>query len=256
MFHLTKILSTLVLPPAGPILLALFGVWLSRKHPRFGRSLTTLALLSLFALALPPVANSLLQTLEVHPPITQQGMKQVQAIVILGGGTYYDAPEYAGDTVSRYTLERLRYGALLQKRSSLPILVTGGAPFGGRPEGELMREAIERDFGGRVQWVEGKSRDTAENAVYSAELLKKAGIQRIALLSHGWHLPRAISLFERQGLEVIAAPTAFTTQSPSQLEYLLPSTTALSNSTFALREWLGRFVQQLKNQDWTFARQT
>ena len=245
MFYLKKLLSSLVLPPFSLILLALFGLWLSRKHARTGRAIATFALLGLIALSLPPVADGLMHSLESQPAISAQKLARAQAIVILGGGIYPAAPEYGGDTVSRWSLTRVRYGAYLQKRSGLPILVTGGAPFGGRPEGEVMKETIEREFHGQVKWVESKSRDTAENAAYSAAMLKAAGISRIALVSDGWHLPRAIELFQRQGLEVLPAPTGFATPSPSRFARALPSAGALADSNLALHEWLGIFVQRL-----------
>ncbi len=243
MFYLKKLLSALVLPPLGPILLALLGVWLSRRRPRLGRGLAVVALLGLAALSMPPVAVALMRSLEGRPPISAQGLARVQAIVILGGGSYWEAPEYGGDTVGRSTLERVRYGVHLHKRSGLPILVTGGAPFGGRPDAETMKEVIEGDFHGRVKWVESASRDTAENAAYSAAMLKTAGISRIALVSQAWHLRRAIELFEREGLEVLAAPTGFSTRPPSAFAAVLPSAAALATSSEALREWLGILVQ-------------
>jgi len=245
MFYLKKLLSVLVLPPLGPILLACFGLWLTRRHPRLGRGIAAVALLALAALSLQPVASALMQGLETSPPISAQQLARAQAIVVLGGGTYSAAPEYGDDTVSRMTLERVRYGTYLQKRSGLPILVSGGAPFGGRPEGAAMKEAIERDFHGSVQWVEGASRDTAENAAYSATILKKAGVERIALVSHGWHLPRAVKLYQRQGLEVMAAPTAFSTPGPSLFARALPSAAWLSESSTALHEWLGILADRL-----------
>ena len=248
MFLLKKILAALILPPAGPILLALFGLWLlrakSRRWQHGGAALATLSLLGLLVLSLPVVGNALMAPLDPHPPIAPEQLRRVQAIVILGGGSYFAAPEYGGDTVSHYTLERLRYGARLGRESSLPVLVTGGAPFGGRAEAESMREALERDFGIKVRWVESAARDTAENARLSAPLLKAAGVTRIALVSHGWHLPRAIELFEKQGIEVTPAPTAFSTGSPSLLEDLLPG--GLVTSRLALREYLGRLYNFLK----------
>lgn len=123
MFLLKKILAALTLPPAGPILLALFGLWLMRARSqveRYSRSrrwqgaglwLATLSLLGLLLLSLPVVGNALMAPLEPNPPITAAQLQRAQAIVILGGGSYYAAPEYGGDTVSYYTLERLRYGA-------------------------------------------------------------------------------------------------------------------------------------------------
>ena len=108
-----------------------------------------------------------------------------------------------------------------------------------------MKEAIEQDFGGQVRWVESVSRDTQENARLSAPLLKAAGISRIALVSHAWHLRRAIPLFEQQGFEVIPAPTAFSRSSGHPLALFLPGAQALGNSSMALHEWLGLLVQQL-----------
>ena len=233
------------MPPLGPILLALFGLWLARWHPRAGRSLCVLALLGLVALSLPPVADALIHSLERERPISAQMLARAQAIVILSGDSYSAAPEYGGDTVGRFTLERIRYGVLLQRRSGLRSSSPAAAPFGRRPVAESMKEVIERDLHGHVTWVEGASRDTAENAAYSASLLKAAGISRIALVSHAWHLPRAIELFERHGLDVLAAPTGFTTASPSWFARVLPSVGALVASSDALHEWLGILVQRL-----------
>ena len=239
MFYLKKIAAALVLPPAGLVLAAFFGLWLARRHPRTGRAIAFLATLMLLALALPPIADALTRTLEVRPAISEQDLAKAQAIVILGAGTYHAAPEYGADTVNALALERLRYGATLQKRSALPILVTGGSPFGGRPEADSMKEAIERDFYGKAQWVERESRDTQENARYSARLLKAQGIARIALVSHAWHLKRAIGHFQAEGLEVIPAPMGYATGAPDWVARTLPSARALSASSQALLEWLG-----------------
>jgi uncharacterized SAM-binding protein YcdF (DUF218 family) len=244
MFYLKKLLSALVLPPSGLILLALFGVWLTRKHPRLGRGIAASALLMLFALSLPPVSYVLVQGLESLPPVSVQDLTRAQAIVILAGGNYSAAPEYGGDTVNRWTLERVRYGVYLQKRSGLPILVTGGAPYGGRPGGETMKETIQGDFIGQVKWLETASRDTAENAAYSATLLKADGISRIVLVTHSAHLTRAVELFEHQGLEVFAAPTGYSTHERSWFKWMLPSMASLNQSCEALHEWLGILAQR------------
>ena len=249
MFLLKKLLAAMILPPTGPLLLALCGLWLARaKSARWragGLWLATISLLVLLLLSLPVVGKTLMAPLQPYPPITPAQLRQVQAMVILGGGSYYAAPEYGGDTVSHATLERLRYGARLARASGLPLLVTGGAPFGGRPEGESMREVLEQDFGVKVRWVESVSRDTAENASLSAPMLKAAGVTRIALLSHGWHLPRAVPLFEKQGLEVTPAPAGFSTSAPSLIAGFLPG--GLDNSRQALHEYLGQLYNRLED---------
>ncbi|MFY9327450.1 MAG: YdcF family protein [Georgfuchsia sp.] len=245
MFLITKLLSALVLPPFGLIALALAGLWVGRRRHSVGHIMTMLALISMLALSVPIVSDGLTRSLEKFPALSQESLSRAEAIVIIGGGMNFRAPEYGGDTVNRWTLERLRYGARLQAASGLPILVSGGAPYGGRPEAEAMKESLVKDFHGQVAWVENTSRNTAENAVYSAGVLKAAGVSRIVLVSQAWHLPRAVEYFAGQSLEVIPAPTGFASSSPSMIANLLPSAEALSKSSNALHEWLGILVQSI-----------
>jgi uncharacterized SAM-binding protein YcdF (DUF218 family) len=244
LFHLKKLLSAMVLPPFGIVLLALLGLGLMRWHHRRGQYFILFSLALLTALSLPVVADALMHSLEIYPPVSKEALSKAQAIVILGADDYPEAPEYGGDTVGRETLERLRYGARLQRETRLPILVTGGAPYGTTPGALTMKTVIEEDFRGSVQWVENASNDTAENARYSARMLYAAGITHIALVSHAWHLPRAVALFERQGLQVVPAPTGFATSAPSLWSQLLPSGDAFARSREALHEWLGLVVQR------------
>lgn len=248
MFLAKKILAALILPPTGPLLLALFGLWLagtkSRRWQNGGRLLAALSLIALLLFSLPIVGKALMTPLETYPALAPADIRNVQAIVVLAGGNYHAAPEYGGDTVGRATLERIRYGARLQRETGLPLLVTGGAPLGGRPEAEAMKESLVREFGVPVRWVEAASRDTAENASLSSPLLRAAGVRRIALVSHAWHLPRAVPLFEAQGFDVVPAPTAFTTGSPSLIADLLPGG-GLGRSREALHEYLGQFFNAL-----------
>lgn len=248
MFLAKKLLTALILPPTGPLLLALLGLWLagsrSRRWRDGGRILALLSLSALLVLSLPLTGKWLSRSLEIHPPLPAAALRQAGAIVVLGGGSYFDAPEYGGDTINQASLERLRYGVRLHRDSGLPLLLTGGAPAGGRPEAASMQEALERDFGVRARWVEAASRDTAENASLSAPLLKAAGIRRIVLVSHAGHLPRAVPLFEAQGLEVAPAPTGFTTGAPDWSQDLIPGG-GLGRSRAALHEYLGRLVNLL-----------
>jgi uncharacterized SAM-binding protein YcdF (DUF218 family) len=240
MFLLKKILAPLVLPPGGPLLLALLGLVLARRRPRLGYSLVALAVATLWALSTPWVANELLRSLQGVVPPTQEELGTTQAIVILGGGRYRDAPEYGlQDTVSHAALERLRYGARLARTTNLPVAVTGGAPHGGTSEGEAMREALVADFGITPRWVESNSRDTIENAALLTPMLKHAGVTRITLVTHAWHMRRAQDAFERQGLSVLPAATRYTPSSYRDPLQWLPDAGGLKDSQVALHEWLG-----------------
>jgi uncharacterized SAM-binding protein YcdF (DUF218 family) len=117
-----KIVSALLLPPTSLVLLAFAGLWIGKKSPKTGRTLTTLSLITLLILSLPITGNALLHSLETAPPINQEQLEDIQAIVILGGGTNCQAPEFANeDTVNRWTLQRLRYGAYLQQKTKSPF---------------------------------------------------------------------------------------------------------------------------------------
>jgi len=245
LFLLKKILSALILPPTSLILLGFIGLWLSRKHPRTGKILIALSLTTLLILSLPITGNALMHNLERYPPISQTQLKDTQAIVILGGGKNSDAPEYGGiDTVNKWTLERLRYGAHLQQQTGKPILVTGGAPYGGRPEVDAMAESLKQDFHAKTIWVEDRSNDTAENAAYSAAMLKQHGITKIALVSQAWHLPRATQLFEKQGINATPAGTGYTTGEQQTVAQWLPEAGALNKSSMAIKEYLGAMLSK------------
>ncbi len=247
-FLLKKIISALILPPTSLIILALIGLWLSRKHPKAGRTLAALSLVTLLILSLPVTGNALLQSLETEPPTSAAQLKEIQAIVILGGGKNSEAPEFDNqDTVNRWTLQRLRYGAYLQAQTGKPILVTGGELFGETPEADAMAETLQRDFHASGIWTEDQSKDTAENAAYSAAILRQHGIQRIALISQAWHLPRAIKLFEQEGFTVYSAPTGFAHEDNEPVIRWLPKASALDKSTIAIKEYVGLFASLLSN---------
>lgn len=233
----TNLISAFLLPPLNLLLLGVFGYRRLARHPRSGRMLVGLCLAGFWLLCTPWVANGLLGTL--LPPCRPIRGDEAEAIVVLGGGTRADTPEYGGDTVNARTLERLRYGAWLHRRTDKPLLVTGGVIGEIEAEGRMMREILEREFRVPVRWSEERSTNTRENARHSAEILRGAGIRRIYLVSHAWHLPRAIAEFEREGFEVIPAGTGYPSGEPASLFDFLPSAQALVASYFAFHEWVG-----------------
>lgn len=239
LLFLKRAVAALVLPPAGPILLSLFGLLLASRMPRLGRKIFWLGIFSFFILATPFMGSVLLGHLENIRPPDLAAIKRAQAIVILGGSSYHGAPEYGSDTVGAATLQRLRYGARLAKQTGLPVLVSGGAASGGSPLAPAMREALERDFGVSAKWTESASLDTRENALYSWQILKREKIERVLLVTQAAHMRRARKYFVTAGFEVIPAPTVFSSPSPSIGYDFLPTEIGMNGSAAALHEWLG-----------------
>jgi uncharacterized SAM-binding protein YcdF (DUF218 family) len=243
LFLLKKTVATMLLPPTSLLLLALLGLLLMRRHRRTGIALALFGLLTLYALCLPALAGWLERSTyhtDVGQPLAGAG-----AIVVLGAGTVDNLVDYDGQTVNGWALERVRAGARLAKASGLPVLVSGGVVWDGRPEGELMREAMS-EFGVDVRWVESASRDTADNAQLSAALLRDAGISCVALVTHAMHMRRSMAEFRRAGLEPIAVPTMIRRPAIGSFGDFVPSSRALQQSSWALHEWLGWLALQLR----------
>jgi uncharacterized SAM-binding protein YcdF (DUF218 family) len=96
-----------------------------------------------------------------------------------------------------------------------------------------------------VQWAEAASGDTHENAVNSARLLRKQGIERIILVTSSAHMVRAVAEFAAAGLEVTAAPAEMWTWDERGVLAFVPSLLALDRSRAALYEWAGRMASGL-----------
>ena len=101
--HCKTLLRILILPPAGPLLLAIIGALLLRRRPRLGRVLLATGLGSLWLLSLPVVADVLTRTAQHYPALDLNLPLQAQAIVILGGGGQRPyAPEYGGPAPDQF----------------------------------------------------------------------------------------------------------------------------------------------------------
>jgi len=237
-----SIVKALVLPPGCILVLAAAGLAVRRARPRLGMAALAGAWLLLAVLSAPVCSEWLASTLEHAPPIDPTApFPAADAIVILSGDVYADAPEYGGDTIGMLTLMRLRYGAWLHRKTGLPLLVTGGRLQPSyRPLGDMMAETLTQEFGISARWVESAARNTAANARRSAELLRKDGVRRILLVTSATHIPRARAAFEAEGLEVVPAPTGISADDRWTPGDFVPRTGALLESTFALHEWLGR----------------
>jgi uncharacterized SAM-binding protein YcdF (DUF218 family) len=236
-----SLLRVLILPPAGPLLLAIIGTLLLRRRPRLGRVLLAVGLGSLWLLSLPVVADALTRMVQHYPPLDLAQATQAQAIVILGGGGQRAyAPEYGGPAADPLLLERLAYGAYVAQHSGLPILVTGNGI-----EARAMRATLVRNFAIEPRWVEDRAYDTFENASNSAQMLHADGVQRIVLVTSADHLWRSAQEFSAAGLQVTPAPAdVWAPRDPGLLGYL-PDAQALLRSHLAVYELVGEPVREL-----------
>ena len=229
-----------MLPPYCFFWLAAAGLLLMRtRRRRLGAAVLAVSLASLYVLSAPLTVTALLGTLDRHPPLPPGSPPAAaDAVLVLSGGSREGALEYGGDTVGPMTLDRLRYGAWLSKRTGRPIFLTGSTAA-------VMARALP-DFGVSARWVEDQSENTHEHAVKSAGMLRAAGIERVYLVTHYWHMPRAVAVFDQIEVEVVPAPMGFSSGQEKDLTWLLPSRSALSWSAVIAHEWIGRLWYRVR----------
>jgi uncharacterized SAM-binding protein YcdF (DUF218 family) len=241
-YGLHILLRTLLLPPASPLLIGVAGLILWHRRARLGMALCAVCIVTLWALSTPIVANTLGRATEGYPALDPghltASQARAQAIVILGGGVRRNAPEVGADAPSAVADLRLIEGAKVARATHLPVLMSGGPD-----EAAAMRRFMEEDLQLPVRWVESRSRNTHENAVFSAAILGKEGIRRIILVTSSPHMARAAAEFAAAGFEVTAAPAEMMTRDEPGMLAIAPSPMALLRSHSALYELIGRLVR-------------
>ncbi|MBU0501281.1 MAG: YdcF family protein [Gammaproteobacteria bacterium] len=240
--------KSLLLPPGLFVLLLLLAFLLRRL------SFVILTLVTLYLFSTPYVSSHLIGLLETYPALTevQISSAKAEAIVVLGGGRHPSAPEYGGDTVSEASLTRARYAAHLHRKTGLRLIATSGSVFEEEkiPEAALIKQVLENEFRTGPVLTEDKSRNTRENAQFTAQLLQREGIRRIFLVTHANHMQRAAMEFKRAGVDVIPAPTHFSAGMEIQPRYLqwFPGSGALTRSRSFLHEFMGQAWYSLKTR--------
>jgi uncharacterized SAM-binding protein YcdF (DUF218 family) len=238
MMTLNSLATPLVVPPVNLAIVALLALAADRRR------LAAVALVLLLSLAVPLVADGLTRELERGEDAGNPAA--AQAIVVLGAEVIRQDD---GRTVpGRLTLERLRRAAELARHTGLPLLVSGGVTQpGAAPVATAMSDSLRNDFGISARWVEDRSPDTFDNARDTALILKPAGVTTVLVVTHQWHMRRALLAFRAAGLTAIPAPVLPQT-SGGWLDDLVPRVSAWQNSYYALHEWIGLVWYELRVQ--------
>jgi uncharacterized SAM-binding protein YcdF (DUF218 family) len=257
---LSKLLPLLIYPVGLTALcLVLTLWWLWRKRRRWAMGSAAIALLILLLSSNTWVATRLVQSLEWRhlPPAP---MPTADAIVVLGGSTRpADYPRPWVDVMEAG--DRVLHGAQLYKAGKAPNLILSGGRIewkGGGPSesNDMAQIAVAMGVPQQAILEDPTSLNTYQNAVNVKAILEQAGLTRILLVTSAMHMPRALAIFKKQGIEAIAAPTDFWVSERAIAEIsgtrqalllsLLPDADNLDQVSRAMKEYIGLLVYRLK----------
>jgi uncharacterized SAM-binding protein YcdF (DUF218 family) len=249
MFTLSKIIGFLVLPSSLAVMATVAGLLLQSRgsRPRLARRLTWGGVLLLAIAGIVPAGNWLILPLEQRfAGVAQpQPGDRIDGIIILGGFEDGWVTAGRGHLTINEAGERLSEGVRLARMfPAARVVFSGGAGTVFRPGAEATTSVADyfRDMGigaGRVV-LEGASRNTHENALFMADLLRPRDAERWILITSAYHMPRSVGLMRASGFAVVPYPVDFRTRDAGDALRLFESIPAgLQRLDLAAKEWLG-----------------
>ena len=256
--YLSKFLPPLIYPVGLACLLILLALFIRRL--KWQKALLVLAFLVLFLGGNRWISKGLAQSLEWRYLPSPTPLK-ADAIVILAGdlraADYPSQMPQLGESG-----DRVIYAAHLYHQGAAPLVIYSG----GSIDWLAATSGTQRDITSLLklmgvpatdQLFEFESRNTYESALACRELFREMGIQRVILITSASHMPRSVGVFERQGIEVIPAPTDYSVTQANWVQfrdaglgthliYLFPSADNLNTTTSVLKEYIGLFVYKLR----------
>lgn len=243
MFELKKILTPFLLPPGIFIVLLLFsGLWFLFKKNWKAGIISCFLGISMWAFSISPVADTMLRGLESDFKIPEN--LQGDVIILLGGGAYDGAIDLSGTgSPSEGMMMRTVTAVRVQKRLNIPIIVSGGKVYKHKKaEAPIVKRfLIDMGVPANKVIIEDKSRDTIENARYTAEICRKLGYKNPLLVTSASHMKRSILIFKKVGIDVTPLPVNFKTWKDKKYGWsdYLPDAHDIRRTSIAMHEYIG-----------------
>jgi uncharacterized SAM-binding protein YcdF (DUF218 family) len=248
-FALSKVLDLLVAPLTWSLALGAAALLLRGRAPRRATALGVAALAILGLCSLQPVSQRLVRLAEAGTQATVDPGVTYDAVIVLGGMIDPPATRASGTLELTAEADRIVTALLLLRTGrARSVLLSGGladARPGDRSEADWLATLLRADgiADDRIV-VEGRSKNTRENAVESARIVAEHGWTRLLLVTSAWHAPRALGCFRAVGL----APDLLAVDrrtGDGRSPTWLPRAVYLEASTEVLRELAGRVVYRV-----------
>jgi uncharacterized SAM-binding protein YcdF (DUF218 family) len=248
-FVLSKILDLLLAPLTWALILVALGLLWLRARPGRAKASLVLAVVVLVVFSVEPVSRALFGSLEGAVQDTFRPDPPYDVVIVLGGMVDPWAMRATGQLELNDSVDRItRAAQLLRAGQARNALVTGGLFYDGRlqrSEADWLAEWLRGEGIAADQIaVEGESKNTRENALFSARILGERGWKRALLITSAWHAPRAVGCFRAVGVDVDLLKVDHRAGRPAAVTWI-PRAKALADSTDALRELFGGVVYRI-----------
>ena len=250
-FFLSQIFDFFTLPSNLLLILGLLGLFaLALRKMRLAISLVTVSMLGLATLGWLPVAPVALALLEERFPMPVD-VEDIEGIVMLGGAVDAHTTIARTQPILNTAAEQITTVRVLAERfPDAKVLLSGGAGHGAEG-GELTESDIAADLligmgmaPDRIE-LEEHSRNTCENAQWSASQQKMDAESRWLLVTSASHMPRAVACFRAVGAEIIPYPVDYRTGNLTSGDTPLSLSDGLALADLAAHEWIGLLLYRI-----------
>ncbi|WP_375407809.1 YdcF family protein [uncultured Methylobacterium sp.] len=259
-FPLSKLIFFAITPSNFLILIGVLGavVLAATRLRRTAGALVFLSLAGLAVAGLTPLSSWIALPLEDRFPAFVDEGAPIAGIIVLGGGVETGLSMARGQMLANDAGERHTAMADLARRYPGSRLVFSGGS--GSIAGETTSEAevIGRyaDVLGlpRTRLIqEDRSRNTRENAAFTADKIQPKAGERWLLVTSAWHMPRSMGCFRKAGFDVVAYPVDYRTGGPRDAaRFNSFASTGLLLLDLVAKEWVGLVAYKLAGytDDW------
>jgi uncharacterized SAM-binding protein YcdF (DUF218 family) len=246
-FALSKTLGIVLLPTNFLIAIGLVGaILLATRFASLGRKFLFASVLLLAICGFSPLGNWLLYPLESRFPAWDATRGAPEGIVVLGGPIDPELSLAHNTAVFRGSVDRVIAAATLALRYPHARIIYSG----GNASLVFDDTVKETDYALSVfeglgisrerLLMEGRSRNTEENAKFSKALAAPKNGERWLLVTSAYHMPRSVGAFRKIGFAVEPYPVDWRVGGRSDLlAFSIYTIEGLGRVETAMREWSG-----------------
>ncbi len=247
-FVVSKTMNWLVYP-LSLLLMALLVVTVAYRR-RWARGLLATVLLGYYVLSMPITAHAIMRYFEVPRPSDGALRDRYDAIIVLSGLVDLELSR-PGRVEFGTGVDRMLEGmALVRRGVGEWLIISGGSGLlfdQSVSEAELLRAfAVNWGIPSDRMLIDGSSRNTHENAVNTAVLMRAHGLRHVLLVTSSFHMRRALATFHKQGVFPDAYPVDFRGSDVVTPMSFVPDVDSLHMVTAVVNELVGLVVYRVQ----------